>query len=150
MHTTIERSLKGLLIAGALVFTAVGAVTPGEARGGGGGGHGGGGGGFGGGGGGGAFVGGGGFHGGGLGLNGVGAGFHGGGLGFTGSGAGFHGGVGGYEARDTGGIRPGHPYGHGPRGVYGNRGGYGFYGDDDSCNLYLANPKPPYCQYYPY
>ena len=76
MRPSIKRTLTGLLMVGALAFTAVGA----DARGGGGGG-----GGHGGGGGGGAFVGGGGgFGGGGFG----GGGFHGGGFG----GGGFHGG----------------------------------------------------------
>ena len=55
MHVSIKRTLQGLLVASALALTAVGAVTPGEARGGGG--HGGGGG---------SFHGGGGFHGGGY------------------------------------------------------------------------------------
>jgi hypothetical protein len=35
MRTSIQRSLKGLLVAGALAFSSVGAVTPGQALGGG-------------------------------------------------------------------------------------------------------------------
>ena len=46
MRVSIKRSLEGLLMASAVAFAAVGAVTPGEARGGGGGGFHGGGGGF--------------------------------------------------------------------------------------------------------
>ena len=91
MRVSIKRSLEGLLIAGAVAFTAVGAVTPGEARGGGGRG-------------GGAFVGGGGFHGGGGGFHGGGGGFHGGGGGFHGGGGGFHGGGGGFARGGGGGM----------------------------------------------
>jgi hypothetical protein len=133
MGVSIKRSLERFLVAGALTVGALGAVTPGEARGGGGG-HGGG-----------ALLGGGGFHGGG-------GGFHGGGLGFSrgsGSGSGFHGGGGGYQAHDFGGLRrvvP--PPNHGLRGVYGNYGGYGLYGINNDC-LYL-HPEPAYCQNNPY
>jgi len=85
MRVSIRRSLEGLLIAGAVAFAAVGAVTPGEARGGGGG-----------------FVGGGGFRGGGGGFRGGGGGFHGGGGGFHGGGGGFARGAGGGVASHTG------------------------------------------------
>ena len=79
MRVSIKRSLEGLLIASAVAFAAVGAVTPGEARGGGG------------------------FHrrrrlpwrcG----------GFHGGGGGFHGGGGGFHGGGGGFARGGGGGM----------------------------------------------
>jgi hypothetical protein len=54
MQASIKHTLQGLLVASSLALTAVGAVTPGEARGGGGG----------------SFKGGGGFHGGGGGFGG--------------------------------------------------------------------------------
>jgi hypothetical protein len=124
MHGSIKHSLKSVLVAGALALTSVGAVTPGEARGGGGG-HGGGGGG-------GAFMGGGG-------------GFRGGGFGLDGAG-GFHGGGGSYEAHDFGGVGVSHSL----RGVHGNHGWHGWYGGGYACDPYLANPQPPYCPDYTY
>ena len=101
MRLSIKRTLTGLLMVGALAFTAVGA----DARGGGGGGHGGGGG---------AFVGGGGFGGGGFGGGrGFGGGFHDGGFG----GGGFREG-GGFQANTA---HVGHDHGF-------RRGGYGYGG----------------------
>jgi hypothetical protein len=122
MRLSIKRTLTGLLIVGALAFTAVGA----DARGGGGGGHGGGGGG-------GAFVGGGGFGGGGFGGGrGFGGGFHGGG--------GFREG-GGFQANTA---HVGHDHGF-RRGGYGYGGYYGDYGDDDYCNQYYPTGNLIYC-----
>jgi hypothetical protein len=136
MHLSINHTLRGFLVASALAFTAVGGVTPGEARGGGGG-HGGGGGG--------AFMGGGGFHGGGGGFMGGGGGFHGGGF-DLGGGGGFHGGGGSYQAHDFGGMG----LSHSVRGIHRDPRRYGWYGGGYACDPYLVNPQPPYCMDNPY
>lgn len=167
MRMSIKGSFRAVLIASAVAFAVVGAVTPGEARGGGGGGHGGGGAFMGGGGfhgGGGAFMGSGGFHSGGgaiVGGGGLpGGNFTGGGLslgalggepqsvgglgmhGIGGGGGSFHGVEGGYEAHDFGGMRKSQPTGHRPRMQYGN---FGRYGEGIDCYAYPVNLKPPYC-----
>ena len=134
MRTSIKGSLKPVLMAAAVAFALVCAVTPGEARGGGGGGGGGGHGG----GGGGAIMGGGGFHGG------FGGGGFGGG-GFGGRSGGFGGAEGGYEAHAFDGMRQSQPSGHRLR-PYGGFGGYGWYGDEFDCDSYTVNPNPLYCQ----
>src|SRR5271163_894398 len=125
MRPSIKRSLTGLLMVGALAFTAVGA----DARGGGGGGGGGG-----------ARAGGGG--GGGFGGGGVhGGGFGGGGFG----GGGFHGGGfggGGFQA-NTGHIGHIGHFGHDHR--FRNR-GFGDYGYGDYCDWEYPTLYG-YCQY---
>jgi hypothetical protein len=132
MRTSIKGSLKLVLMASAMVFTVVCAVTPGEARGGGGGGggHGGGG----------AITGGGGFGGGGFGRGGFGGG------GFGGRSGGFGAAEGGYEAHDFAAMRSSQPTARRSRGSRGRYGGYGWYGDEYGCDSYEINRNPLYCE----
>jgi hypothetical protein len=141
---SIKDSLKPVLVASIVAFAALGAATPGEARGGGGvgGGHGGGG----------PVMGGGSMMGGfSRGEPIMGGGSMTGGLdrgalsweGFTGGSNASHGIGSDFDAHDLAVARPVAPTSRRPYGLLPN---YGYYGNPLACDSYAINPRPLYCE----